>query len=90
MLGYLDEVPVCTAYEVNGTRSERFPVSAELDRAQPVWERLPGWRCDVSAARHFGELPANAQRYVLRLEEWVGVAVKWISVGPERSQVITR
>ena len=47
VLGYLDEIPICTAYEIDGSRTERFPVSARLDRAQPVYERLPGWRCDT-------------------------------------------
>ncbi len=90
VLGYLDEIPVCTAYEIDGSRTERFPVTVELDRAQPACERLPGWRCDIRDVRRFGDLPVNARRYVERVEELVGVPVKYVSVGPAREAIIPR
>jgi adenylosuccinate synthase len=90
VLGYLDEIPICTAYDIAGDRSDRFPVSAKLDFARPVYETLPGWRCDIREVRRFADLPANAQRYVERIEELVGVPAKYISVGPAREAVIER
>lgn len=89
-LGYLDEIPICVAYDVDGERVEDFPNSARLDRAQPVLEKLPGWRCDVSEIRTFQDLPRNAQAYVLRIEELIGVPIKWVSVGPQREAMIVR
>jgi adenylosuccinate synthase len=89
-LGYLDEVKICTAYEIDGKRTIDFPNPALLDRARPVYETLPGWKCSISDARSFDDLPANARKYVLRIEEFIGVPVKWISVGPQRESMICR
>lgn len=88
VLGYLDEIPICTAYDVDGEVTGNFPVTARLERAKPVLETLPGWRCDVSGARAFAELPHNAQGYVRRLEELIGTPIRWISVGPRRDALI--
>jgi adenylosuccinate synthase len=63
---------------------------AQLDRARPVLEKLPGWRCDISETRTFQDLPQNAQAYVLRIEELIGVPIKWVSVGPQREAMIVR
>jgi adenylosuccinate synthase len=90
VLGYLDEIPVCTAYEIDGARTERFPVTARLGLAQPIYERLPGWRCDIRDVRRFADLPPNARRYVERIEELVGVSVKYVSVGPAREAIMQR
>jgi adenylosuccinate synthase len=90
VLGYLDEIPMCVAYELDGEIVETFPESARLDRAKPVFERLPGWGHDISEARSFEQLPANAQAYILRIESLIGVPIRWISVGPEREAVIFR
>ncbi len=90
VLGYLDEIPLCVAYEVDGEVTPNFPNPARLDRARPVYENLPGWKCSLSAARSFAELPANAQKYALRVEELLGVPVKMISVGPRREAMIAR
>ncbi len=90
VLGYRDEIPIGVAYEVDGERTTEFPVSARLDGARPVWETLPGWRCDISSARSFSELPRNAQAYVERIEELIGVPVRWISIGPRREAMIAR
>jgi adenylosuccinate synthase len=89
VLSDLDELRVCTAYELDGKRIEHFPSdSFLLERCKPIYETLPGWRTDVSNMRKLAELPANAQRYVDRLSRLLGVPVKIISVGPDREQTI--
>jgi adenylosuccinate synthase len=88
VLGYRDQIPICTAYEVDGEVTGDFPTTAHLETAKPVHETLPGWGCDVSGARSFDQLPRNAQGYVRRLEELIGVPVRWISVGPRRDALI--
>jgi adenylosuccinate synthase len=87
-LGYLDEIQVCTAYEIDGELTTVFPVSAKLERVRPVYEALPGWKCDISAVRSFGQLPSEARRYVSFLESLIGVPITWISVGPHRDATI--
>ncbi len=90
VLGYLDEIPICVAYTVDGRQTTEFPVSARLEGATPVWETLPGWKRDISGARTFSALPAPARDYVLRVEEMVGVPVRWVSVGSRREAMIER
>ena len=90
VLGAFDEIPVCTAYRLDGECTDRFPTCGDLERAEPCYETLPGWGSDVSKARSMHELPAEARAYVDRLEEWIGVPVRWISVGPERDALIRR
>jgi adenylosuccinate synthase len=89
VLSDLDELRVCTAYELDGKRIEHFPSdSFLLEQCKPVYETLPGWRVDVSSERKMSDLPANARRYVDRLSKLLGVPVKIISVGPDRAQTI--
>ena len=88
VLGYLDEIPICTAYEADGEQTEDFPVPATLDRAKPVLERMAGWKCDIASARTFAELPRAARDYVKRIESLIETPVSWISVGPERHATI--
>jgi adenylosuccinate synthase len=90
VLGYLDEIPLCAAYEIDGRRTQEFPASPDLERAKPIWERLPGWRTDVRGARAFGELPLNARNYVLCLEELIATPIRLISVGPSREEILSR
>ena len=90
VLGYLDEIPLCTAYETETGRTDRFPAGRLLETAKPVLERLPGWKTDISHARSFEELPAQARAYVERIEELIGVPVRQISVGPRREQMFAR
>jgi adenylosuccinate synthase len=90
VLGYRDDIPLCTAYMVNGKKTEEFPVPAELDGAEPVLESLPGWRSDISKIRRFDDLPPEAKRYVDFIEESIGLPIRWISVGPEREAIIDR
>jgi len=87
----LDKVPVCVAYEVDGVRHDEMPVNqTDFHHAKPVYEELDGWWEDISGCRTFEELPANAQAYVLRLEELIGARVSAIGVGPGRDEIISR
>jgi adenylosuccinate synthase len=88
VLGDLDRIPICVAYEIDGERSPDFPPSARLERAQPVYEYWPGWRSELGGARRLEDLPAAARRYVDRVEELIGTPIGWISVGPEREATI--
>jgi len=90
VLGYLDEIPICVAYEVNGEITQNFPNPVELDRAKGVFEKLPGWKEDITGVRHFADLPPNAQAYVNKVEELTQFPIKWISVGPRREAMIAR
>jgi adenylosuccinate synthase len=90
VLGYLAEIPVCAAYELDGIRITDFPASVNLDRAEPVFDRLPGWLCNISAIHKFAELPIQAQNYVLYVEQQIGVRISCVSVGPKREQMIWR
>ena len=90
VLGYLERIPLCTAYRVDGALSDDFPTTRLLERATPVYEWLPGWHRALSEIREYSQLPAAAQRYVERLEELVQVPIRRISVGPQRSQMFVR
>lgn len=90
VLSYMDRVPVCTAYLVNGKTVTDFPTGEDLNSAEPVIEYLPGWKCDVSSARSFDDLPEAARNYVLTLEKLVGCPIRYVSVGPEREAYIER
>lgn len=90
VLSYLDEIPVCVAYEKNGERIDRFPYTPELDDCTPIYEVLPGWKTDVSACRKFEDLPKAAQDYVSFIEARVGCPIQYVSVGAERESLIIR
>lgn len=89
-LGYLDEIPVCVAYELDGKRIDHFPTTADLKRCKPVLVKLPGWKCDLRGIRKFEELPENARRYVEFAEKEIGVPVTIVSNGPSRDDIIYR
>ncbi len=88
VLSYLDQIPVCVAYEVDGERTDAFMVGDRLNRAKPVYEAMDGWRSDISGCRTFADLPINAQKYVRFLEEAVSCRIRYVSVGAERDQYI--
>ena len=91
VLSYLDKIPVCTAYETeDGTITKNFPVTPVLEKCKPVWEYLPGWKCDISKARSFDELPENARKYVEFIEKETGCPVVIVSNGPARENTIVR
>ncbi len=89
-LGYLDEIPVCVAYELDGKRIDRFPTTVELKRCKPILEKLPGWKCNIRGIRKFEDLPENARRYVEFAEKAIGVPVGIVSNGPSREDIIYR
>lgn len=89
-LSGLPELRICTAYEIDGVPVADFPMTHLLDRARPVYETVPGWDEDITAVRDFDRLPPAAAAYVLRVEELVGAPVRYVSVGPEREQLIDR
>ncbi|MGN0802464.1 MAG: adenylosuccinate synthase [Candidatus Faecivicinus sp.] len=90
VLSYLDEIPVCVAYRVRGEVTERFPYTPDLYEAEPVYETLPGWKCDISGVRKYEDLPKAARDYVEFIEERVGCPITYVSVGPERDALIIR
>lgn len=89
-LGYLDEVKICTGYEINGQVTKDFPVSPLLDRAKPVYTTLPGWKCDLRGVTEYEKLPQTAKEYVNFIETELGVSVKTVSTGPKRYEIIHR
>ena len=90
VLGYLDEIPVCTAYEIDGQVTDEFPTTVSLKKAKPVWKVLPGWKCDITGIRRYEELPENCRRYVEFIEEQLGFPVTMVSNGPGRDDIIYR
>ncbi|MDH3190296.1 MAG: adenylosuccinate synthetase, partial [Acidimicrobiia bacterium] len=90
ILSAFDTIKVANAYTSGGVRYDEFPTQQSvLYHCEPEYEELPGWKTDISGVRAFGDLPPEAQSYVTYVAEKVGVPIGWVSVGPERSQLIT-
>ncbi len=90
VLGYLDEIPVCVAYDIDGEITTDFPVTSKLDRAKPVIEKLPGWKCDIRGIREYEKLPENCRRYIEFVEKKIGFPITMVSNGPGRNDIIYR
>jgi len=90
VLGYLDEIPVCVGYEVDGEVTTEFPVTAKLEHAKPVLKNLPGWNCDIRGVKKFEDLPENCRKYVEFVEEQIGYPITMVSNGPGREDIIYR
>ena len=90
VLSYLQEIPVCVQYELDGACTDSFPFPTALKRAKPVFKTLEGWSCDISGARRWEDLPEAARRYVEYIEARVGCPIRYVSVGPERDAIIIR
>ena len=90
VLGYLDEIPVCTGYEIDGTVTDQFPTTPALLRARPVFTSLPGWKCDIRGCTDYDALPANARAYVDFLERRIGAPITMVSTGPKREEMTRR
>lgn len=90
VLSYLDKIPVCTKYILNGEEIDYFPFPVALNDAKPVIEYFDGWKCDISKARSWEELPKQAQDYVTYIEKAIGCPITYVSVGPERDSIIVR
>ncbi len=90
VLGYLDEIPVCVAYDIDGEITTEFPTTARLEKAKPVLETLPGWKCDIRGIKKYEDLPENCRRYIEFVEEKIGFPITMISNGPGRDEIIYR
>ena len=90
VLGYLDELPICVGYEIDGKITRDFPVTAELKKAKPVYEKSPGWKCEIKGIREYNELPENCRKYIEFIEKELGVPVTMVSNGPGREDIIYR
>ena len=90
VLSYMDRIPVCSHYTLNGRQTDEFPFPAVLPEAKPVLEYVPGWKCDISGIRRWNDLPEAAQNYVALIERAIGCHIGYVSVGPERESMILR
>lgn len=89
-LGYLDKIPVCVGYEIDGKVTQDFPTTGLLERAKPVLEVLDGWKCDVRGIRNYDDLPENCRKYIEFIEEKIGFPITMVSNGPKREDIIYR
>ena len=90
ILSYMNEVPVCAAYEIDGEITHEFPFPAVLEKAKPVVKYLPGWGCDISGVRTWADMPQAARDYVEYVEQAIGCHIGYVSVGAERESLIIR
>ena len=90
VLGYLDEIPVCTGYEIDGEVTTDFPVTAKLEKAKPVLTTLPGWKCEIRGIKKYEDLPENCRKYVEFIEGQIGYPITMVSNGPGRNDIIYR
>ena len=90
VLGYLDEIPVCVGYEIDGQVTKDFPTTVKLEKAKPVYTTLPGWKCDIRGIKNYEDLPENCRKYIEFVEQEIGVPITMVSNGPERDDIIYR
>lgn len=90
VLGYLDEIPVCVGYEIDGEVTTEFPVTPLLEKAKPVLKTLPGWKCDIRGIKKYEDLPENCRKYIEFVEEQIGYPITMVSNGPGREDIIYR
>ncbi len=90
VLGYLDEIPVCVGYEINGEVTKDFPVTTKLAKAKPVYKTLPGWKCDIRGIKNYEDLPENCRNYIEFIEKELETPITMVSNGPGRHEIIYR
>ncbi len=90
VLGYLDEIPVCIAYDIDGEQTTEFPVTHILKKAKPVWKKLPGWKCEIRGIKNYEDLPENCKAYIEFIEQQIGYPITMVSNGPGRDDIIYR
>ncbi len=90
VLGYLDELPVCVGYEIDGVVTKDFPTTAKLKKAKPVYEVLPGWKTEIRGIKTYEELPENCRKYIEFIEKQIEVPITMVSNGPGRDEIIRR
>lgn len=89
-LGYLDEIPICVGYEIDGVVTKDFPTTGKLAKAKPVYKTLPGWKCDIRGIRSYEELPEACRNYIETIEKEIQVPITMVSNGPGREEIIKR
>ncbi len=90
VLSYMEEIPICVGYELDGKVVRDFPFPSKLDRAKPVYITMPGWCCDISGIRSYAELPIEARNYVEFVEKEIECRISFVSVGAARDEIIYR
>lgn len=90
VLGYLDEIPMCVGYEIDGKVTKDFPTTYQLEKAKPVLKKFPGWKCDIRGIEKYEELPENCRKYIEAIEEEIEVPITMVSNGPKRHEIINR
>lgn len=90
VLGYLDEIPVCVGYDIDGEVTTEFPVTAKLEKAKPVFKKLPGWKCEIRGIKNYEDLPKACRDYIEFIEEQIGYPITMVSNGPGRDDIIYR
>ncbi|MBS6476005.1 MAG: adenylosuccinate synthase [Clostridiales bacterium] len=90
VVSYMDQIDICTAYEVDGNIIHEFPTTPELIKAKPVYVQMKGWKCDISKITNYEDLPKEARDYVEFIEKQIGCPIKYVSVGPNRHEIIYR
>ena len=90
VLGYLDTLPVCVGYEIDGQVTKDFPTTHLLKKAKPVYEYLPGWKEEIRGIKEYDKLPENCRKYIEFIEKEIGVPITMVSNGPERHEIIRR
>ena len=90
VLGYLDEIPVCVGYDIDGEVTTDFPVTWKLEKAKPVYKVLPGWNCDIRGIRNYEDLPEACRNYIDTIEQEIQVPITLVSNGPGRHEIIHR
>ncbi len=88
VLGYLDEIPVCVGYDIDGEITTDFPVTAKLEKAKPVFEKLPGWKCEIRGIKKYEDLPENCRKYIEFIQDRIGYPITMVSNGPGREDII--
>lgn len=90
VLGYLDELPVCIGYEIDGTVTKDFPTTTQLNKAKPVYTTLPGWKCEIRGIKNYEDLPENCRKYIEFIEKEIETPITMVSNGPGREDIIYR
>ena len=90
VLGYLDEIPVCIGYEIDGEVTRDFPTTAKLEKAKPVFTKLPGWKTDIRGIKNYADLPENCRKYIEFVEKEIEVPIIMVSNGPGRDDIILK
>ena len=90
VLGYLDEIPMCVGYEIDGTVTKEFPTTYQLEKAKPVFRKMPGWKCDIRGIKNYEDLPQACKDYIDAIEQEIQAPITLVSNGPKRHDIIKR